>query len=118
MKKAFKIFVLFITLLTISSCGETWRLRHQTHDEYVMGSMYAYVYQYNARQLDSMCVADDLPRKLSDWTITTYSDYETGKKITKRMYIKEYSVKEEYIYLVSEEDDEMYRIIKRYVKAD
>ena len=121
MKKSLtKIFVLLLSVILLCGCGETWRLNHQqqNNQEYVIGSMRAYVYTYDARQVDSMCVVDKLPRDLGEWTATAYSDYETGKRVVKRMYIKEFSEKEELIYLISEEDERLYKIIKRYVTAE
>jgi uncharacterized protein YaiE (UPF0345 family) len=89
MKKALQIFFLFITMLSTISCGETWRITHnQTHDEYTIGTMYARVFQYSTRQVDSMCVVDGLPRNLEDWANSSYNEYETGRRVVKMVYIK------------------------------
>lgn len=119
MKKTFgKILIFIASVMLLCGCGETWRLAHkeQTHEEYTLGSMKAYVYNYSPAQVDSMCVADKLPRDLNDWTTGTYTDYETGTIYIRKIYIKEFDSKKEMIYIITP-TEYYYKVIKRYVEA-
>lgn len=118
MKRLFKIIIVILSLLCLCGCGEKWKLRQLSENDYVIGSMKAYVYTFDLRQVDSMCVADGLPRNIETWTTTTYNDYETNKKVSKKMYIKELTEKNELIYLLSEDKEKMYKVIKRYVNVE
>lgn len=62
-------------------------------------------------QIDSIIVADTLPR-LENWLFSVYVDYSTNKKITKRMYMRNYSNGTEAVYVITG-DNEPYKIIKR-----
>ena len=120
MKKVItKILILLAAAVVLCGCGETWRLAHQkqTHDEYTFGTMKAFVYEYNGRQVDSMCVADKLPRDLKDWTTGSNTDYETGTVYERKIYVKEYDDKKEMIYIITPLE-RFYKVIKRYVEAE
>ena len=119
MKKVItKILILLAAAFVLCGCGETWRLSHQrqTHDEYTFGTMKAFVYEYNGKQVDSMCVADKLPRDLNDWATSSYTDYETGNNYTRKIYVKEYDGKREMIYIITPLE-RLYKVVKRYVEA-
>lgn len=62
-------------------------------------------------QIDSLMVADTLPQ-LDKWLRSLYIDYETGEKILKRMYIRQYNNGNEAVYLIMG-SQEPYKISKR-----
>ena len=62
-------------------------------------------------QIDSLMVADTLPQ-LDKWLRSVYIDYETGEKILKRMYIRQYNNGNEAVYLIMG-SQEPYKISKR-----
>ena len=50
-------------------------------------------------QVDSICVADTLPN-IDTWIGASFTDYETGEKIIKRMYFKNWG-KTEIVYTIT-----------------
>ena len=74
--------------------------------------MYMKTFYYNAFQLDSMCVVDNLPRSLNDWTKNTLTDFETNIVIVRYAYIKEYNEIYEMLYIVTPNGD-IYVVQKR-----
>ena len=70
--------------------------------------------KYSIEQFDSMCVADTLPRDLSDWKITYLVDYETNEHIALYLYMKE-SGKTESVYKVEKIPNDSVKIIKRVI---
>lgn len=79
--------------------------------------MYQVTHEYNARQVDSMCVADALPRDLNEWLRKSYNDYETSQYVVRYMYIKELNNNRELIYIVTERGD-IYAVSKRSVVTE
>ena len=67
---------------------------------------------YTTFQLDSMCVADTLPRNLNEWLGKSYTDSETKKRITKYMYIKRLTDTGELIYIVTPREN-LFSVKKR-----
>ena len=62
-------------------------------------------------QIDSLIAADTLPQ-LNKWLRSVYIDYESGERILKRMYIRQYNNGNEAVYLVVG-SQEPYKISKR-----
>jgi hypothetical protein len=65
-------------------------------------------------QFDSICIADTIPNKLSDWQFLGLKDYETNKRTSLFMYVKR-SGKTESVYRVEETMDDSVKIIKRVI---
>ena len=80
-------------------------------------NMYQIMHEYNARQIDSMCVVDALPRDLNEWLSKSFNDYETNEHVVRHMYIKELNNNREMIYLITERG-EMYVVSKRSVVTE
>ena len=120
-----KILNIVLTLLVLFSavgCGPTGKVSHKEGDNTgnVIGTsqnMYQIVHEYSIRQVDSMCVADVLPRDLNDWIHRSYNDYETNDYITRYMYIKELNDNYEMIYIVTPRG-EVYVVSKRKVVVE
>ena len=75
-------------------------------------------YEFNGRQLDSLCVADTIPSDLTNgWLHKVYTDFETNKPIIRYMYIKELNDNFEIIYFVTPKDD-IYIVSKRQVLTE
>lgn len=62
-------------------------------------------------QIDSIIMADTLPA-IEKWMHMSYVDYETNKKIIKRMYIRTYGNGNESVYIIMG-NNEPYEITKR-----
>lgn len=115
--KVFSLFVTLVMLLSISSCGLLRKVCKNGESDIVAGSvqnMYQTNAEYTFWQVDSMCIADNLPANFDGWISKTYFDYETGENITKYMYIKELGDNYEMIYLATLRG-EMYVVSKRKV---
>jgi hypothetical protein len=61
-------------------------------------------------QVDSLITADNLPN-INKWIGGSFIDYETGNKITKRMYIKK-GGEESFVYVIMG-NNEPFKITKR-----
>lgn len=68
-------------------------------------NMYQTTHEYKQYQLDSMCVADNLPNNLDQWIKRTYQDYETNVYIDRYIYIKEINDSYEMVYIVTQKGD-------------
>ena len=91
-------------------------MKHQQTDVAFGTSMkIAYVID-NAKtyQIDSIVLADTLP-SVDRWMHMTYMDYETNKRILKKMYIRTYENGSESTYIIIG-DNEPYKITKRIIK--
>lgn len=62
-------------------------------------------------QIDSVCLADTLPT-IDKWIGTTFTDYETKEKMTKKGYIKQRSENEQIIYTILIDESEPYWMTK------
>lgn len=62
-------------------------------------------------QVDSLVMAESLP-SFSRWLGGTFSDFETGEKTTKRMYIKKVSDSKEIVFIIIG-NSEPFEVIKR-----
>lgn len=62
-------------------------------------------------QIDSIIMADTLPN-IKRWMHMNYTDYETNKKILKRMYVRTYKNGNESTYIIIG-NEEPYNITKR-----
>jgi hypothetical protein len=65
-------------------------------------------------QFDSICIADTLPNKLSEWKFLGLIDYESNQRTSLFMYMKR-SGKTESVYRVEETMDDSVKIIKRVI---
>lgn len=124
MKNKFLSFVvLFSVIFSFTGCGMLNKLFHKganENTETVIGvtqNMYQVVHEYDARQVDSMCVVDVLPRNLNDWISKSYNDFETNEYVVRHMYIKELNDDSELIYIVTERGD-IYFVSKRKVVTE
>lgn len=108
----FIITLLCAFLLCCFGCGK--RNIHKGNTDY---GMYGSEEIINARQLDSICVADTL-LALDYWIRVSFYDSETNERIEKRLFIKDFSDDYEIIYtLTLTEQDTLYKIMKRIGKA-
>lgn len=125
MKKLRTLIITLLSVLILVGCGQTNKYyssssNYDTETAYFgasVESMQAYVYYYTLRQVDSMCVADNLPRNLDEWITERYLDAGMGYYVIKRMYIKEYSEVSELIYIIIPRE-ELYKVTKRFVNYD
>lgn len=113
MKNTFKKVLLCIGIsLMLLGCSVV--KRQQEINDYSLGaSMKISCNIENAKQyqIDSIMVADTLPN-LKKWLRSVYIDYETGERILKRMYIRQYDNGTESVYLIMG-SEEPYKITKR-----
>ena len=121
--KLLSLIVLLSIVFSFTGCGMLSKIFHKEggeNTETVLGTtqnMYQIVHDYDARQVDSMCVADILPRNLNDWLRRSYNDYETGEYVTRYMYIKELNDNYEMIYIITPRG-EIYVVSKRRVVTE
>ena len=108
-KKLFSLIILFSMLFSFDSCGLLQKLSNKGSDdtEVVVGTqnMYQQTVNYVQYQVDSMCVADNLPKNFEGWISTSYQDYETKVYITRHLYIKEMNDNYEMVYIVTQKGD-------------
>ena len=121
--KLLSLIVLFSIIFSFTGCGLLKKVTNKDNGsdtENVIGTtqnMYQVMHEYNARQIDSMCVVDVLPRDLNDWIRRSYNDYETKEYVTRYMYIKELNDNREMIYIVTPRG-EIYVVSKRRVVTE
>jgi hypothetical protein len=68
--------------------------------------------KYSIAQFDSMCVADTLPRSLSEWKRLGVKDYESHQRTYLYLYMK-INGRNESVYKVEDTSDDSVKIIKR-----
>ena len=107
-----KLLIVMCFALVIVGCGLTKKQKSKT-DLPLTTSMRLTCNIENGKtyQIDSIIVADTLPR-LEKWLFSVYVDYSTNKKISKRMYIRNYTNGTEAVYVITG-DNEPYKITKR-----
>ena len=113
MKKLFNILIYAMISICIIGCCTQKKVGSSD----VLGSsmkVELHIDDAKAFQVDSLITADTLP-SLDKWISSTFIDYNTNKPVVKRMYIKQYSLKHEILYLVIGES-EPFEIIKRVEK--
>lgn len=121
--KLLSLIVLFSIIFSFTGCGLLKKVTNKDNGsdtENVIGTtqnMYQVMHEYNAQQVDSMCVVDILPRDLNDWIRRSYNDYETKEYVTRYMYIKELNDNREMIYIVTPRG-EIYVVSKRRVVTE
>lgn len=106
-----KLMMVIAIAASIVGCGNTRKVANGNNGV-VSGALYGYEQIINNRQLDSICTVDVLPRDLSSWSKSSFTDYETQKRLTKMMYIKHLDSKSETIYILVPKDT-LYKITKR-----
>lgn len=122
MKNKFLSFIVLASMmLSITGCGLLTKMFHKNdvdNTEVVSGTqnMYQIKHEYTRYQVDSMCVADNLPQMFEGWYRQAYQDYETGKYVIRYSYIKEKTDNNEMIYIVTERGD-IYVVSKRKVET-
>jgi hypothetical protein len=91
-------------------------VKHNTVDVPLGASMKIEYVMDNAKtyQIDSIVVADTLPN-IDKWLVMTYMDYETNKRILKRMYIRKYNNGSETSYIIIG-SNEPYKVTKRIIR--
>lgn len=107
-----KLFICVGVSLMLIGCGVY--KKQQTPDTETLGvSMRVTCNIQNGKeyQIDSLVNADALPM-LNKWLSSVYVDYETNKKILKRMYVRTYEDGTEAVYVITGEK-EPYKIQKR-----
>lgn len=75
--------------------------------------MSSFVMEATRWQVDSICKADALPQ-MDGWIKTSFRDFETGRSVTKYMYIQEVGENES-IYIIMG-DSEPYIVTKRITR--
>ena len=98
--------------LMFAGCGVT--KKQQERNDYPLGTsmrLACNIQDGKMYQIDSLIAADTLPQ-LNKWLRSVYIDYETGERILKRMYIRQYNNGNEAVYLVVG-SQEPYKISKR-----
>ena len=104
---AIRIMVFVVLSFLSFSCGPGKQLQ----------KMYGYEKLVTMNQIDSICVADTLP-KIEKWISSIFYDYETNEEIIKRIYIKEYNSQNEFMYILLPKKDSLFLITKRVVKTE
>ena len=109
LKKALVIVGLALILV---GCGVV--KKQQERNDYPLGTsmrLACNIQDGKMYQIDSLIAADTLPQ-LNKWLRSVYIDYESGERILKRMYIRQYNNGNEAVYLVVG-SQEPYKISKR-----
>lgn len=65
-------------------------------------------------QFDSICLADTLPNKLTEWKFLGLKEYESHNRVSLFMYLKR-NGKTESMYRVEDTMDDSVKIIKRVI---
>ena len=111
MKKLFYIFICIIALLSCSPTELVTNIEREQGDKMFVPMKG----KYSIEQFDSMCIADTLPRDLSEWQFIGYRDYEDRSKICLYLLLKE-NGKYETMYRVEGIIDDSVKIIKRVIE--
>lgn len=109
LKKALTVVGLALILV---GCGVV--KKQQERNDYPLGTsmrLACNIQDGKMYQIDSLIAADTLPQ-LNKWLRSVYIDYESGERILKRMYIRQYNNGNEAVYLVVG-SQEPYKISKR-----
>ena len=113
MKYFFKKAMVIVGLaLMFVGCGVV--KKQQERNDYPLGTsmrLACNIQDGKMYQIDSLIAADTLPQ-LNKWLRSVYIDYESGERILKRMYIRQYNNGNEAVYLVVG-SQEPYKISKR-----
>lgn len=107
-----KMMVIVGLAIMLVGCGVI--KKQQESNDYPLGTsmkLTCNIQNGKIYQIDSLMVADTLPQ-LDKWLRSVYIDYETGEKILKRMYIRQYNNGNEAVYLIMG-SQEPYKISKR-----
>ena len=107
-----KTMVIVGLALMFAGCGVT--KKQQERNDYPFGTsmkLTCNIQDGKTYQIDSLIVVDTLPQ-LNKWLRSVYIDYETGERILKRMYIRQYNNGNEAVYLIMG-SQEPYKISKR-----
>ena len=107
-----KMMVIVGLAIMLVGCGVI--KKQQESNDYPLGTsmkLTCNIQNGKTYQIDSLMVADTLPQ-LDKWLRSDYIDYETGEKILKRMYIRQYNNGNEAVYLIMG-SQEPYKISKR-----
>ena len=106
-----KLFYLFVSLLILACTPKSIVDGNEN-----MGN--TMLLDFNGKismaQFDSMCVADTLPKSLTDWKYLGLQDYESNQRVSLFMYMKRNN-KEEIMYRAEDTMDDSVKIIKRLI---
>lgn len=116
--RLFYLLTAILLIFLLNGCGMLSKLFHKDTEDtgttIGIPSMHQIDYEYTGFQVDSMCVADSLPRNFDGWLHRAYQDYETSEYIVRYMYIKDLNDNYEMIYIVTPRG-EIYVVSKRKV---
>ena len=118
--KILTVLTVMLMAFSVFSCGPTVKVKHNGDGTVTVAgtqSMYRITHEYTQYQLDSMCVADNLPEDLTKWLSSSYRDYETNVPVVRYMYIKEMNDSYELVYVVTQKGD-IYVVSKRKVVSE
>lgn len=113
MKNFFKNLILSIVMcLTFVACDLLFKTPRNNDGQSLGNPSMKLSYEMTATewQVDSICKADTLPT-IDTWILQSFIDYESGDRITKRMYIKEYGDNEVVYIIVGV--NEPYKVTRR-----
>jgi hypothetical protein len=105
------LIVLFTSFILINCVGVKYS---QNFEDYPLGTSMKIAFMIDEckdYQIDSLIKADTLPN-IKKWMHMNYMDYETNKKVLKRMYIRTYENGNESTYIIIG-DKEPYKVTKR-----
>jgi hypothetical protein len=111
MGKLFKILTLSLMGIFFIACSTH---KNILIDDNLLGVSMKYelfIKDGKSHQVDSLINADALPA-INKWLGTTFADYNTQEKITKRFYVKKTTNGKEVVYIVTG-NTEPFVIIKR-----
>lgn len=107
--KILGVLFLFMMVCSVNSCGLFKKLSHKNDGNTVVAgtsqNMYQETHEYVQYQVDSMCVADNLPKDFEGWIGRAYQDYETNEYVIRYIYIKEMNDNYELVYIVTQKGD-------------
>lgn len=111
-KLLINLTVLIIMLFSITCCATT---KNVMVNERLGASMVVETINGNGQfQIDSIIKADTLPN-LNKWLLSSFVDYETNKKVLKRVCIKQYKDGTEVMYIITGQN-EPFKIVKRITR--
>jgi hypothetical protein len=112
MKNILKKVLISVSFIILFVCCTTVKFVNDT--DYTLGTSMKMAYVIdNGReyQIDSIIMADTLPN-IKKWMHMNYTDYETNKRVLKRMYVRVYDNNTESVYIIIG-NSEPYKITKR-----
>ena len=107
-RKFLKILYFVMILFFLISCTKTQKSVTKGNNWYDLGEAVSVSgimnVPFSKYQLDSMCNVDNLPTDFGKWSLIQSRDYESGKVVSKYLFIKDMSKELETIYTVINND--------------